>query len=120
MPSAHDLPDRDRDLLIVGVTPGLPFRVDETTIDGDFEDATPAGDERQLLHIGLELIEQLIGHAHGTVSITSNGAVFDADLHTARLADCVDVTERVSAQPQTAPDSAEPTRAAYFARAPVR
>lgn len=124
--SGDDLADYDRDFLVVGVTSCLPLRIREAIVDHDLENAPLARDERQLLHIMLEFLEQLIGHAHGTVSIASNGAILDADLHDedrsplpGRTATILEVAW-CCGQPQTAPDSAEPTSAAYFASAPVR
>lgn len=83
--SGDDLADYDRDFLVVGVTSCLPLRIREAIVDHDLENAPLARDERQLLHIMLEFLEQLIGHAHGTVSIASSGAVFECDLHGSRL-----------------------------------
>lgn len=63
------------------MTTGLLFRVDETVVEHDLKSPTAGRDQDEAVNSSLELVEQLIGRAHGTVPIASNGAVFDAEIH---------------------------------------
>jgi hypothetical protein len=77
----QDFPQGTGDVLILGVATGLLFRVDETVVKHDLEPPATRRDQDEAVNGSLELVEQLIGRAHGTVPIASNGAVFDAEIH---------------------------------------
>jgi hypothetical protein len=77
----EDVPQRPGDVLILGVATGLFFRIDETIVEHDLKPPAARRDQDEAVNDSLELIEQLIGRAHGTVSVASNGAVFDAEIH---------------------------------------
>lgn len=81
VPLRQDLPQGTGDVLILGMATGLFFRVDETVVEHDLEPPAAGRDQDEAIDDALEFIEQLIGRAHGTVPIASNGAVFDAEIH---------------------------------------
>lgn len=78
---SQDFPQGTGDVLILSVATGLLFRVDETVVEHDLEPPATRRDQDEAVNGSLELVEQLIGRAHGTVPIASNGAVFDAEIH---------------------------------------
>jgi hypothetical protein len=77
----QDFPQGTGDVFILGVATGLRFRVDETIVEHDLEPPAARGDQDESVNGSLELVEQLIGRAHGTVPIASNGAIFNAEIH---------------------------------------
>lgn len=60
---------------------GFRLRVDQSIIEHDFKPSTTRRDEDEALDDSFELIEQLVGRAHGAAAIASNDAVFDAEFH---------------------------------------
>ena len=67
------------------MTTGLLLRVDQFVTNDYFKDPAARREQREVFNLVLELFEDLACHAHGTVSIASNSAVFDAQSHVAIL-----------------------------------
>ena len=53
------------------------LRENKVVTDDDLEDPTLAGDDSDAVDVVLELVEDCLNHAHGTVGIASGCAVFD-------------------------------------------
>jgi len=68
-------------LLVLSVFAGLQLAVDQIAIDDDLKRPARRGDQTKTLDVRLEFVEQFVNHAHGTVSIASNGAVLQGDIH---------------------------------------
>jgi hypothetical protein len=73
------------DFLVIGMATGLLLGVDQFVADDHLEDTAPRRNQREFLDLVLELFEDFACHAHGTVSIPSNSAVFDTQFHAASL-----------------------------------
>ena len=65
----------------LGMPPGLEFGKDQLLVNANFETAATGWYECQILNLRFKLFEQIACQAHGPVSIASNSAVIDLDLH---------------------------------------
>ena len=65
----------------LGMPPGLEFGEDQLLVNANFETASTGWNECQTLNLRFKLFEQIVCQAHGPVSIASNSAVIDLDLH---------------------------------------
>jgi hypothetical protein len=57
------------------------LREDLAVVHHDLEDAPSRRDERQVLQILFELLQDALRQTDGSRCVPSNGAVFDRDLH---------------------------------------
>jgi hypothetical protein len=64
--------------LVLGVSSGIPLGMNRPTVEIHLEHATPGGNERDLVGKS-ELVEDGLGHAHGTAGVVSRTAEFDRD-----------------------------------------
>lgn len=77
--------DERADFVVVGVAAGFLLRIDELITNDDLEYTTPRWDQSEVVDLVLEFFEYVASHAHGTVAIPSNRAVFDAQFHVAMV-----------------------------------
>jgi hypothetical protein len=107
-PSSGSARDRDRsdddvhgfhDFIDSGVTPQVLLREHEGVSHGDFERTTTRRNERDVIDVMLVLVEDRLHHAHGTVGVTSGGAVFNGEMHPHRLGSLRPLPFRLSGTP---------------------
>ena len=79
---------RRKDLVVVRVPAGLLLGIDQPVVERDLEDATRGGDERQVLDIVFELLQQAFRQTDGFRGIASLRAELDGDLHHPSLGAC--------------------------------
>jgi len=74
---ADDRIDGLDDLFDGGMPAEFLLRVHKVVAHDNLEDAASTGDDSDAVDVVLELVEDCLNHAHGTVGIASGRAVFD-------------------------------------------
>ncbi len=63
------------------MSPQLQFGEDDLIVRGNFKAASQARNESETLDLWFEVFQQFRCQAHGPVSVVSNRAIFDPDVH---------------------------------------